>query len=299
MRSIILDTDLDTDCDDAGALATLHALTGRGEANILAVVCNTPTVWAAPCVDAVNTYYGRPEIPVGTIKVGDFDSSPRWREYYECLRDLPPRYQLRYNEVIAKGFPNRLKHADLAPDAVTVYRQVLSSQPDRSVTICAVGFLAILRDLLESEADEHSPLSGRDLVEQKVDRLVTMALGSFPEGADTYNWRMEPESAEIVIRDWPTTLVVSEWGQTILTGARLFTETGEDNPIRKAYEVWHGGKEGSRCSWDQVAVLYAVRGTCYLFAERTGHRLAYCGETYRHRWVAEASPPDHRHLQQV
>lgn len=53
--SIILDTDMDTDCDDVGALAMLHALADNGEAEILGIVCDAPTVWGAPCIEAINT----------------------------------------------------------------------------------------------------------------------------------------------------------------------------------------------------------------------------------------------------
>jgi len=37
---VILDTDMLTDCDDAGALAMLHALADAGEVRILGVVLN-------------------------------------------------------------------------------------------------------------------------------------------------------------------------------------------------------------------------------------------------------------------
>ena len=70
--SIILDTDIDTDCDDVGALAMLHALADNGEADILGVICNIPSQWCAPCVEAINHYYGRPEIPIGAIHADDF-----------------------------------------------------------------------------------------------------------------------------------------------------------------------------------------------------------------------------------
>ena len=37
---VIFDTDMANDCDDAGALAVLHALADLGEAEILAIVTN-------------------------------------------------------------------------------------------------------------------------------------------------------------------------------------------------------------------------------------------------------------------
>jgi hypothetical protein len=49
-------------------VALLHALSDRDEANILAMMCCTSSEWGAPCLDALNTYYGRPNIPVGTLR---------------------------------------------------------------------------------------------------------------------------------------------------------------------------------------------------------------------------------------
>lgn len=61
---VIFNTDMAGDCDDAGALAVLHAQADRGEAQILAVVTNrkcTAGVSGGAC-DAINTFYGRPNI---------------------------------------------------------------------------------------------------------------------------------------------------------------------------------------------------------------------------------------------
>ena len=65
---IIFDTDIHTDCDDAGAMAVLHALADRGECEILAMMCSTKDPFSAPVIDVINTYYGRPDIPIGIPK---------------------------------------------------------------------------------------------------------------------------------------------------------------------------------------------------------------------------------------
>ena len=62
---IICDTDMDTDCDDAGALAVLHGLADRGEGEILATMVSSQYPWSAPCVEAINRYYGRADLPIG------------------------------------------------------------------------------------------------------------------------------------------------------------------------------------------------------------------------------------------
>ena len=67
---IIFDTDMGNDVDDALALAMLHAFQSRHEINLLAVTVTKDNKWAAPYVDVVNTFYGRPEIPIGTVRNG-------------------------------------------------------------------------------------------------------------------------------------------------------------------------------------------------------------------------------------
>src|SRR5579883_1622803 len=56
---VILDSDIGPDVDDAGATAILNAMADRGEARILAMCCCTSSEWGAPCLNAINTYYGR------------------------------------------------------------------------------------------------------------------------------------------------------------------------------------------------------------------------------------------------
>ena len=153
---LILDTDMSGDCDDAGALALLHALADRGECELLATVANRKdkTNASAAAVDAINTYYGRPDIPIGTDKQGPTDLQ-RTSLYAPALRD---------------EFPNDIGPDDRAPDALDVYRRVLAAQPDGSVTICSVGALSNLAELWRRAPE---------LVRAKVQRLVVMG-GEFP-----------------------------------------------------------------------------------------------------------------------
>src|SRR5688500_18066106 len=67
---ILFDTDMDSDCDDVGALAVLHALADRGAADILATVVSSRHEWSPACADAINTFYGRPNLPIGCPKKG-------------------------------------------------------------------------------------------------------------------------------------------------------------------------------------------------------------------------------------
>jgi hypothetical protein len=254
---VILDTDIGNDCEDAAALGVLHALADRGEAEILAVIYPMRDRWGAPAIDAINAYYGRPEIPIGT-----------YRGTFEYTR--PHAYV--NNTALAEGFPHRLKDGDKAYDAIALYRRTLALQPDHSVVIVVIGPEETLSELLASVGDEFSPLSGRDLVAQKVARLAAMG-GAFPNSAEPeWNLMLAPAAAAEVARRWPTPIMYSgfEIGNAIVVGQRLFTETPESNPVRKAYALDPKCSHG-RMGWDETAVLYGVRGLRdYWFAEANG-----------------------------
>src|SRR6476620_12773256 len=67
---LIFDTDMGNDVDDAVALAMIHAFESRGEAKLLAVTVTKDNRWAAPFIDAMNTFYCRGDIPIGVVRNG-------------------------------------------------------------------------------------------------------------------------------------------------------------------------------------------------------------------------------------
>jgi PKD repeat protein len=237
-KKIIYETDMCLDVDDAGGLAILHAMANNNEAEILAVCFNEVHRDGVAAIDAMNTWYGRGDIPVGIYR-GNL-SRPDGSDY------------LSY---VAK-FPHDLEDAD-APSALDVYRQVLAAQPDSSVTIVSVGFLNNLNDLLIAEPE---------LVAQKVIELVQM---SGVNGDDFNLVRHNLSSAsENVIENWPTPLVISQEGYNIYTGDN-YQYAPEENPYREAFYRFFGGNFEGRPSWDEMAVLYGVRGLSTYFREIT------------------------------
>ncbi|MGE9268860.1 MAG: nucleoside hydrolase [Verrucomicrobiales bacterium] len=240
---LILDTDMSGDADDVGTLAMLHALADLGECEILATVTNRrdKTNASAAATDAINTYYGRPGLPIGTGKAIPTDLR-RTSQYTRALRD---------------GFPNDIGPDDQAPDALDVLRRVLRAQPDGSVTICSVGALSNLAELCEKEPA---------LIRQKVARLVVMG-GEIPHAqrAET-NIGTHIAAARSVADNWPGPIYWQGFrvGHRVWTGVRL-TETPQNNPVRRAYELRYFGKrvaiKGGQPSYDQCAALYAVRGS--------------------------------------
>lgn len=265
---IIFDTDMDTDCDDAGALAMLHTLANRGEVDILGTMVSSRYQYSAPTVDAINTYYNRPDLPIGVPK---HEGATLDRTY-------------RYPKPIATSFPQDIGSNDKAPGAVEQYRMILSQQPDTSVVIVTVGYLTNIRHLLESKGDRWSSLSGKALIRRKVKRWVVMG-GRYPENMDHGihgNFMPDPESAVVAARHFPRPIVFSGLGRSVMTGASL-AETPSDNPVRRAYELYLGDLEKQRPSWDQVALLYAVRPEAEFWkTTRQGYNRLY--DDGRNQW---------------
>ncbi len=68
---IILDTDFRSDVDDVGTLALLNALADNGECALLGVMASQTGPWVVGAINAVNTWYGRGEVPIGLSPVDD------------------------------------------------------------------------------------------------------------------------------------------------------------------------------------------------------------------------------------
>lgn len=258
----ILDTDLASDCDDAGAIAMANALMDRGEVRILAMMISTGGRYGAPALSAINTWYGHGDIPIGTLKNPSFWSGGGLNQHAGAQN-----YE-SYTPALAERFPTKLKSGDEAPDATDLYRRVLAAQPDASVVINTVGPLINLARLMESGPDDHSSLNGVELVRKKVKHLVVTG-GKNPSGTSS---NFSKSGAGIytrtVLNGWPTPVIFigNEVGGTVFTGWKRNPEATEGNPAREAYRLFHAGNAlKERASWDHAGVLYAIRGPGELF----------------------------------
>lgn len=247
-RNVIFDTDMGGDCDDVGALFLLHGAVESGEVNLLATMGCTSSAAIAPAIDAINTWFGRPEIPVGTLKDSGFHTDPG------------------YPAELIKHYPRKFATSAEYPDAVVLYRQILAKQPDRSVTVVAVGMLRNIANLLKSGPDAASPLDGRALVAQKVARLDVMG-GKYPPFASQndqeaeYNFKEDAASTALVCSTWPTPILFNGEGGSTNSGRRVTYEMPEHNPLSMAYRCYPNvGYAGDRLSWDPISCLVTVRG---------------------------------------
>ena len=249
--NIIFDTDIDSDVDDAGAMALLHSYVQQGKVNLLAVVGCCNSGYAAPCIDAINTYYGLPDVPVGIAPTSPGGGGSRYQQY------------------IAQTYANDINSDYYAPSALEVYRRTLAAADDNSVVLVVVGTLNNLQDLLQSPADEISPLTGMELVRQKV-KLCSIMAGYFPSGSEN-NMRFDAAASIYVESNCPVPILWSGWeiGSKIITG-NTRSQMAEDDPVRKSYDLYFGNTTSGRESWDLTSLMYAVEGAGEWWDVETG-----------------------------
>lgn len=270
---LIFDTDIGNDVDDALALGVIHALQSRGECNLLAVTITKDHPQCAAFVDAVNTFYGRGNIPIGMPRSGVTPEQSRFTVLADERDNGEPRY------------PHDLMSGDDAPGAVEVLRKTLAGQSDGSVVITQVGFSTNLANLLDSGPDAHSPLNGRDLAAKKV-RLISIMAGAFAliDGREhkEYNVVKDLPAAQKLAREWPTPIVYSgfEIGIAITYPAHSVEndfEYVEHHPLKEAYQLYMPTPH-ERPTWDLTSVLWAVRPDYGYFALSVPGRAEVDGE---------------------
>ncbi|TWU06225.1 nucleoside hydrolase [Stieleria varia] len=253
---VIFDTDIAGDVDDVLALAMLHTLADRNECRIAAVTVSKTHPLNAPMVDAINHFYGRPDIPIGVTK-GDY---PRESKYVG-LASQRDKGHVRY--------PHDLMRSEDAPDAVKTLRETLAAADDGGMVLIQVGLAVNVADLLESSPDEISPLTGVELVRRKV-KLFSVMAGAFNpvDGEPHYleaNVRNQVPSMQRMVKQWPAEVAVIWSDFNIGIHARYPRESIardfdylEHHIVRESYML-HSGPNHDRPSWDLTSVLYAVR----------------------------------------
>ena len=245
---IIFDSDMGPDYDDVGAITLLHALADSGQAKILATIASTKYDGVACVLNVLNTYFNRPNTPIAVPK-GNALTLRDWQHWTDTL---------------IQKYPHSIKTNDEVPDATELYRKVLSKQPDHTVTIVTVGFLTNLSNLLLSKGDKYSFLDGKELVKQKVKQLVCMA-GRFPSGSE-FNVNRDAAASQNVFSNWPTNILFSgfEIGWKIKVGLPLIHNTAiRNSPVKDVFRIsipMAAEDSAGRMSWDETAVLVAIKG---------------------------------------
>ena len=255
--TVIFDTDLGNDVDDAIAMDLLYKYADEGKISILAEGITKDGLAPAEFMDILNNWYGHPDIPFGIILNG-VDCETDAVNYAKAVNSLTD----------AEGKPlfKRTEGMDYSklPQTHLMYRQLLSEAADKSVTLVVVGFSTNIFRLLESPADEYSSLTGKKLIAEKGRTLVMMA-GCFDgSNPSEYNVWKDIPAAQKIVAQWPTDLVFApfELGVQVCYPATSIENDfawAEDHPVVEAYKAYLPMPYDRPC-WDPAALVYAVEG---------------------------------------
>jgi len=275
---MIIDTDLSLWWDDATAVGMANVLEQRGTIRILGVMSDIRNPLAVAAIDAIDTAYGHPHIPLGAVSDSNADTAPHG-----------------YTNVLVEKLPHSISSSAVVANAVTLYRRLLAVQPDDSVTIVAIGAYTNLAGLLRSNPGQGSSLDGRALVAAKVKRLV-IEDGLFPNGAPPLtNQKLDLASASEVVSgsNWPTPIawVDGFTGINTRVGGSLCTTVAPNNPMRVVYEAEFGCGPPGDGDWDGPTLLYAVGGMQGLFSELGQGGAAYVNAQGGLSWGADPKRP--------
>ena len=253
--SIILDTDMGNDIDDALALAAMNRYIDMGRVKVLAIGMSKEGAEAAEYTDIVQTWYGHGDIPIGRVSgsTGPRTTGEHYTHKTCALKD----------ETGAPLFARTNGIGQTPSLTEELYRRVLAKQKDHSVTLVTVGFSTNMASLLATQADDISPLSGKELVRKKVKTLVMMA-GNMAEEKGEFNVTEDIVAARKVFAEWPTPIVTSpfELGERVRFPHNKVGDIAagrQPNPVAEAYRFYQGPNYDA-CSWDPTALIFAVEG---------------------------------------
>lgn len=247
---VIIETDMGNDIDDALAMDLAYKAMDEGKINILAIGVHKLSPTAADYVDVLNTWYGYGSIPVGRSKTPVYNQHQRDYTIPVCaMRDSK-----------GKALWKRSKNGGDFEDPVTLYRRVLAAQPDTSVVFVSLGFGTELAKLLKSGPDGISPLSGKDLVKQKVKYLSIMAGSYGAKQRAEYNVINDVPAMQVVFDQWPTPIVQNpfEIGPKVKFHGdkvnELFT-WAPSHPVNEGYKNYMK-MPYDRPTWDLLSIIY-------------------------------------------
>lgn len=253
-QRLIYDDDCSQDVDCVATLPILHALADRGEIKILAMVADSANPLSAPTLKLFANYAGHPQTPIGANQSNEPANAL-------CTKDACNESQWT-EKLVARFDPGDTRSR--YPDCVAVYRRVLAQQPKHSVAIVETGFATCLNQLLASPADATSPLSGAELVKQRV-KLLSVMGGRYPAGTE-WNFECDAPGFHKLFAQWtrqngypPVYLNGFANGLYILAGAPA-TASPTVNPTRYALQL---AETDQRPTWDMLSALFAVRGLAY------------------------------------
>jgi len=273
---VIFDTDIArvdstghdrSDIDDLGALAILNTLSNQNLCEILCIVTNSRSDKVVEMVDAVNSYYNNPGIPIG-LKEGNNRLIETQNSYAKYISSLFRHSQYSID----------------APSSTELLRKVLSEvSEDDTVIYVHADMLSrwdylCIASFLESGEDELSQLTGYELLNLKVDKFISY-IPCLPNNNISENcpdfFDFPDDNAEKIqqfLNNFQNDLIGNA---TAIEAGHLPTklwEQSDDNPVKLAYQYyytktpppWHDSNEipeSISVYGDGLSIIYLITNT--------------------------------------
>lgn len=148
----IIDADFASDVDDAFAVSLAMYFQDMGVMDVVGIALSCTSTRGAYAMSALTASHGYWDIP---IAVDWDDGVPMGSDYHLGMTSYPHK-------------------EEFTADTVAFYRRLLS-QSVEPVNIIVTGQLVNISRLLDSEPDGYSPLTGRELVAEKVECMYLVA----------------------------------------------------------------------------------------------------------------------------
>ncbi len=163
-KAVIIDTDFASDADDVVAIRLAMCLQDAGLLDIKGIALSTTYSRSPRALHALcyQDEYG--SIPIAMDTSGN--GVQVHTEYVEVMYDMP-QSRSDYEQPVA------------------MYRRILS-ESDAKVNLITLGFLQNIQALMNSKPDQYSPLTGMELISQKVHTLYIT--GGSQTGKPSFNF---------------------------------------------------------------------------------------------------------------
>lgn len=258
IKNIIIDTDLGADSDDVGALVLAFRFEDLSLCKILSVIHSTRNPYGPAVIDILKRFYKRDYL-IGAYLKEEFHTNEKVHVFDKDICDI-------YGSKYINNIPNDL-------DSIRLYRKILSNAEDNSIIIISIGQFSNLNNLLISLPDDISPLSGYELIKNKVHHFVSMStiindnhqLCSFNnnERFVEYNIECDVMDARNFISNCPKEIIFIDFycGVDVWTGKPLMNKP---SPFYEAYIRYNKDFENHEGrSWDLIAIYYAIKEDLY------------------------------------
>lgn len=274
--SVIYDVNGASDIEDAGSLALASALHRDGKINLKIVMLGGTWDDTFPVEQAarrVMDFYGAQNVPIAGYRGSSFGAHPVYTNSFYTNVSWPHIILTNSQQAGVGVFQTNLTY-------VTGARKILAESPDNSIYFHKNQPFLPFKQLMDSPADDISPLTGEQLMAAKVRRYVIMA-GDYPDShtpaglTGEYNFSVNPSSATNVYQRIAGTADIYWTGFSIGSGTmpgtavptnvmvfpRGWTYAHPNSPLYNlAFNSSTSGDIG-RSAWASVGLLFTAYGT--------------------------------------